>query len=119
MGVPQQKAQRGKGLKPFIKWAGGKRWLVSDPEFVLPEFDGRYIEPFLGGGAVFFHLAPKAAVLSDINIRLMETYKAIQTDWRKVLSMLQSLELQDRPIVLRGRLGVRTGVLRVHSVRTA
>jgi len=79
-------------LKPFIKWAGGKRWLLSDPSFELPRFEGRYIEPFLGGGAVFFHLAPKTAILSDINGRLIETYQAVQSDWQKVLSGLQNMQ---------------------------
>jgi DNA adenine methylase len=79
-------------LKPFIKWAGGKRWLVNDPRFVLPEFEGRYIEPFLGGGAVFFHLAPRSAILSDVNARLVETYSAIKTDWRKVVSALHKMQ---------------------------
>ena len=79
-------------MKPFIKWAGGKRWLVNDPQFVLPEFEGRYIEPFLGGGAIFFHLAPKAAILSDINARLVETYSAIKTDWRNVVSALRKMQ---------------------------
>lgn len=84
-------------MKPFIKWAGGKRWLVNDPRFALPEFDGRYIEPFLGGGAVFFHVAPASAILSDINGRLVETYSAIKTDWRKVFSCLKKLQSLHSP----------------------
>jgi len=71
-------------LKPFIKWAGGKSWLLKNQKFTLPEFDGKYIEPFLGGAAVFFHLAPERALLSDVNPRLIDTYKAVQTDWRLV-----------------------------------
>lgn len=71
-------------MKPFIKWAGGKSWLLRNQKFELPEFDGQYIEPFLGGAAVFFHLAPKRAVLSDMNPKLMNAYKAIQSDWRLV-----------------------------------
>lgn len=79
-------------MKPFIKWAGGKRWILNDPNFTLPPFDGRYIEPFLGGGAVFFHLAPEAAILSDINVRLVETYQAIKSDWQKVISALEEMQ---------------------------
>lgn len=75
-------------MKPFIKWAGGKRWILNEPEFVLPEFEGRYIEPFLGGGAVFFHLAPKSAILSDVNAKLIDTYTAVKSDWRSVVSVL-------------------------------
>ncbi|WP_113486448.1 Dam family site-specific DNA-(adenine-N6)-methyltransferase [Rhizobium cremeum] len=67
-------------LKPFLKWAGGKRWLFESGQFVLPKFDGRYIEPFLGGGAVFFENQPSNAVLSDANKRLIELYIVIRDD---------------------------------------
>ena len=65
-------------LKPFLKWAGGKRWLFESGQFSLPEFKGRYIEPFLGGGAVFFEARPKKALLSDTNGRLIELYTVIR-----------------------------------------
>lgn len=78
-------------MTPFLKWAGGKRWLVSDTSFRFPEFSGRYIEPFLGGGAVYFHLRPERAFLSDINPRLIEVYSAIQSDWKKVEKELRRL----------------------------
>jgi DNA adenine methylase len=65
-------------LKPFLKWAGGKRWLFESRQFALPKFDGRYIEPFLGGGAVFFENQPLNAVLSDANERLIELYVVIR-----------------------------------------
>ncbi len=81
-------------MKPFIKWAGGKRWLLNNPRFGLPAFSGRYIEPFLGGGAVFFHLAPPNAILSDVNERLIATYRSIRDDWRLVQSSLA--EYQER-----------------------
>jgi DNA adenine methylase len=67
-------------LKPFLKWAGGKRWLFESAQFALPKFDGRYIEPFLGGGAVFFENQPSNAVLSDANKRLIELYIVIRDD---------------------------------------
>jgi DNA adenine methylase len=71
-------------IKPFLKWAGGKRWIVERDEFKIPQYTGRYIEPFLGGGAVFFHVNPENAILSDLNPRLIETYQAIKDDWQKV-----------------------------------
>ncbi|MCX7305980.1 MAG: Dam family site-specific DNA-(adenine-N6)-methyltransferase [Hyphomicrobiales bacterium] len=74
---------------PFLKWAGGKRWLIERQDFALPAYSGRYIEPFLGGGAVFFNLRPPKAILSDLNPRLIETYKAIQADWELVASALR------------------------------
>ena len=54
-------------MTPFLKWAGGKRWLVSQYDGWLRENPKRYIEPFLGSGAVFFHMQPKSAILSDLN----------------------------------------------------
>lgn len=68
----------GRPLKPFLKWAGGKRWLFESRQFALPKFDGRYIEPFLGGGAVFFENQPANAILSDANNRLIELYIVIR-----------------------------------------
>lgn len=76
-------------MDPFLKWAGGKRWILTRPEFSIPNYTGRYVEPFLGGGAVFFHINPKRAVLSDINPRLIDTYTAIKCDWEAVLDHLQ------------------------------
>ncbi|MBZ0164817.1 MAG: Dam family site-specific DNA-(adenine-N6)-methyltransferase [Notoacmeibacter sp.] len=76
-------------MKPFLKWAGGKRWLVERHEFTVPQYSGRYIEPFLGGGAVFFHLQPMQARLSDSNRRLIETYQAIRSHWRLVVDELE------------------------------
>ncbi|NVJ96894.1 MAG: Dam family site-specific DNA-(adenine-N6)-methyltransferase [Alphaproteobacteria bacterium] len=77
---------------PFLKWAGGKRWLLNRREFGLPQFSGRYIEPFLGGGAVFFHVRPQRAILSDVNPRLIETYQAIRDDHERVLEQLAYLQ---------------------------
>jgi len=63
---------------PFLNWAGGKRWLASTHLDRFPKSYGRYIEPFLGSGAIFFALQPKCSVLSDINSDLIETYQAIK-----------------------------------------
>ena len=64
--------------KPFLKWAGGKRWLFESNQLQIPEFDGVYREPFLGGGAAFFACSPRRAVLSDTNRRLIELYQAMR-----------------------------------------
>ncbi|MEI6609633.1 MAG: Dam family site-specific DNA-(adenine-N6)-methyltransferase [Deltaproteobacteria bacterium] len=74
---------------PFLKWAGGKRWLISRHAIIFPDTFNRYIEPFLGSGAVFFKLQPKKAILSDINKELISTYIAIKEDWQKVLMKLE------------------------------
>jgi DNA adenine methylase len=75
-------------IKPFLKWAGGKRWLVDRPEFAIPSYSGRYIEPFLGGGAVYFSLVPSSALLSDVNPKLINTYVAIRDNWQGVVDRL-------------------------------
>ena len=76
--------------KPFLKWAGGKRWLADRSDFAIPEYSGRYIEPFLGGGAIFFSHLPKCSVLSDANARLIETYAAIRDHCEDVVELLRS-----------------------------
>lgn len=65
-------------INPFLKWAGGKRWLVQDHPYLIPLNFKRYIEPFLGSAALFFHLQPEQAVLSDTNQELIDAYKAIR-----------------------------------------
>jgi DNA adenine methylase len=76
-------------LLPFMKWPGGKRWLIARHSAVLPTSFGRYFEPFLGGGSVFFHLQPELAVLGDINPELVELYKAVAWRRRRLESLLQ------------------------------
>ena len=76
-------------LLPFLKWAGGKRWLVPHLNKLLPKKFGTYFEPFLGGAAIFFALKPEKAVLSDLNIDLIDSYAAIREDWRLVLRYLR------------------------------
>jgi DNA adenine methylase len=78
-----------KPLIPFLKWAGGKRWLVDHVRDIMPTAYDRYVEPFLGGGALFFSLCPPRALLADINFQLIETYRAIQEDWIEVQRKLE------------------------------
>ena len=62
----------------FLKWAGGKRWLVVSNRLPVPSHFDRYVEPFLGGGAVFFHLKPSNALISDVNEELIHCYRTIK-----------------------------------------
>ena len=74
---------------PFLKWAGGKRWLWKKYPELFAVQKCRYVEPFLGGASIFFALNPKKAILSDLNIDLIETYSAICDDWSIVWEKLQ------------------------------
>ncbi|WP_257205811.1 DNA adenine methylase [Priestia megaterium] len=75
-------------LIPFLKWAGGKRWLVSRHKDLFPVHYNVYFEPFLGAGSVYFYLNPKQAVLADINEELILTYIAIRDNWRELEELL-------------------------------
>lgn len=70
--------------EPFLKWAGGKRWLVNAHKDIFNVNFKRYIEPFVGGGSVYFYLTPSNAILADKNKQLIETYMAIKHDWKRV-----------------------------------
>ncbi|WP_276744344.1 DNA adenine methylase [Victivallis vadensis] len=74
---------------PFLKWAGGKRWFVDRYENFLPKSYNRFIEPFLGSGAVFFALEPEHGIIGDINSQLISTYLAVRDNWRIVLHYLE------------------------------
>lgn len=68
--------------RPFLKWAGGKQRLIHDLGPMVPSFKGRYFEPFVGGGALFFHLAPEKAVISDVNRELINYLSSNQKSGR-------------------------------------
>lgn len=74
---------------PPLKWAGGKRWFVARHIDLVPTRFNRYIEPFLGSGAVFFALAPKKALLSDLNEELINVYRVIRDQPAELSSALR------------------------------
>jgi DNA adenine methylase len=82
--------------EPFLKWAGGKRYLLNEILKRLPSQIERYYEPMVGAGAVFFELANrkrfKKAKISDVNEDLIITYKAIRDNASDVLMYLNQLE---------------------------
>lgn len=81
----------GKKPAPFVKWVGGKRFLIPELIKRLPKQFNNYYEPFIGGGALFFEIykSLKSAYLSDINFDLMITYKAIQKNPDKLIELLK------------------------------
>jgi DNA adenine methylase len=79
-------------LEPFLKWPGGKRWLVHQYASLFPSQYRRYLEPFLGGGAVFFHLTPQRAVLSDTNSDLINAYQCLRKHAKVIEKRLFDLQ---------------------------
>lgn len=79
-------------IQPFIRWAGGKSWLIPHLKEIIGNLDYRnYYEPFLGGGAIFFSLDPKHnSYLSDLNPELIKTYITIRDNPNEVINILQS-----------------------------
>ena len=84
--------------KPFLKWAGGKRQLISEIEARLPADIDKcrsYVEPFIGGGAVLFHLLEKRAFeevhISDLNPELILCYRTLQVDAKGVIKHLSKM----------------------------
>ena len=73
------KANETKHLKPLIKWSGGKSDEIKMFEKYFPEHYTLYIEPFIGGGSVYFYLNPVNAVISDVHTELIDLYKCIGT----------------------------------------
>lgn len=77
--------------KPFLQWVGGKREMVPQYEQYFPVKYNRYFEPFFGGGALFFYLAPDKALLNDNNPELVITYRAVKEKPEDVIDILTIL----------------------------
>lgn len=65
-------------VEPILKWAGGKRQLLTDITALFPVTYHAYHEPFVGGGAVFFHLDPDSGTINDLNGRLTTFYEVVR-----------------------------------------
>jgi len=76
--------------KPFLRWAGGKRWLLKHLETIIDiEKYNAYHEPFIGGGSVFFKFSPKTSFISDSNEWLIETYNSIKENPNEIIKYLE------------------------------
>nr|MBP3724197.1 Dam family site-specific DNA-(adenine-N6)-methyltransferase [Campylobacter sp.] len=78
--------------KALLKWPGGKNWFIQHLQNILPKNFNykRYVDPFVGGGSVFFALNPTNALLSDINQELITTYEAVRDNCNQVKQALQN-----------------------------
>ena len=75
--------------RPFVKWVGGKGRQLDALRPLRPKKFGRYFEPFLGGGAMFWDLLPDYAWLNDLNTELIDSYVGIRLDVERVIRMLR------------------------------
>ncbi len=87
-------AKYNKLVAPFLKWVGGKRQLMPSIVELLPQNikELNYFEPFIGGGAVLFHLQPKNALISDFNIELINVYETIKNNLSELITDLKKHE---------------------------
>lgn len=62
-------------VAPVLKWVGGKRQLISYIEPLIPKRISTYVEPFIGGSAILFHLQPNKAIINDYNQELLKDFR--------------------------------------------
>ena len=79
-------------VKPFLKWAGGKTQLIGELSKFIPKDYDTYIESFLGGGALFFHLRPNKAILSDINPELVNCFVMVRDEIESLIANLKTFK---------------------------
>lgn len=75
--------------KPLLKWAGGKKQMLGDIIPKMPKKYGRYIEPFIGGGAMFFAVRPNGGIISDSNPELVNLYRSVADNVTGVIDQLR------------------------------
>ena len=80
-------------MRPMIKYRGGKSREIPHIMEYIPWFAGRYIEPFFGGGALFFFLEPQRALINDVNSKLMEFYRGVRDNFTTLRKELNEVEL--------------------------
>lgn len=78
--------------KPFLKWAGGKTQLLDELKNKAPKKFSRYIEPFIGGGAMFFSMGPRAGLIADSNPDLINVYQCLSDNVDQVIEHLHTFK---------------------------
>ncbi len=84
-----------KGLKPLVKWAGGKSALISTLKPLLPKSFNRYCEPFVGGGALFWDLSIENSIISDSNEELIHFYKVVRDYPEELFNFISSMVVSE------------------------
>ncbi len=84
-------------IKPYLKWAGGKRQLLPAISRHIPATYQTYYEPFVGAGAVFFWLQPQQGVINDANSQLILTYRVIQSHVEELIALLERYRQNNSP----------------------
>jgi len=79
-------------MKPVLKYGGGKAREIKEFERYIPKDYERYIEPFFGGGAVYFHLMPEQAIINDCNKKLMDFYIQLRDLYPIMSGQLETLQ---------------------------
>lgn len=82
-------------MKPIVRWAGGKRQLIDDIAPFIPSNASVYVEPFVGGGAVWLHLQPKRAIINDYNGELINVYNVVRESSDELIALLEEHEAAD------------------------
>ncbi len=96
--------QQDHNIHPFLRWAGGKKWLTQrvKDSFDISSFSS-YHEPFVGGGAMLFHLHPPKAYISDANEQLIQTYQAVRDNIDDVIALIMQYGIgEDSYYYIRG-----------------
>ncbi len=75
-------------ISPYVKWVGGKRQMIDELISLVPKHYNNYIEPFFGGGALFFYLQPKDAIINDLNSEITNSMYVIKTKYDSLISLL-------------------------------
>lgn len=87
---PIEQMGKSSRAKPILKWAGGKTQLIDELTKCFPKKHRKYIEPFFGGGALFFAMTPESSIIADINPELINLYREVAANPEAVISKLKN-----------------------------